>query len=146
MMTATKSAHARALAVLRGLFFLLMATTGIAKLLDMPGFIGVVASYQSLPGHLLAPSAWALALAETTLAAWLLWGRHLHTAAMALVLMHLVYLAWLLWALARNLHLPNCGCFGAYWAQPLSWFSPLEDLALLALAAIFFHTTRRAPA
>jgi uncharacterized membrane protein YphA (DoxX/SURF4 family) len=146
MMATMQPAQARALAVLRGLFFLLMATTGIAKLLDMPGFIGVVASYQSLPGILLAPSAWALALAETSLAAWLLWGRYLKLVALALVLIHLVYLAWLLWALARNLHLPNCGCFGAYWAQPLSWFSPLEDLALLALSIIFLRVTRRAPA
>lgn len=133
----------RHLLFLRGLFFLLMAATGIAKLLDMPGFITVVDSYRSLPAILLAPAAWALMLTELALAAWLLWGRYLRHAALLIVLMHFMYLIWLLMALARGLELENCGCFGVYLARPLTWFTPLEDLSLLLLAGVFFYSARR---
>ena len=131
---------------LRGLFFLLMAAAGIGKLLDMPGFYPIVASYQLLPALLVAPAAWALTLSELALAAWLAWGRHLRWAAAALVAMHLFYLLGLLQALLRGLTLKNCGCFGVYLARPLSWYSPLEDLALLLLALAFWQLARRRPA
>lgn len=128
---------------LRGLFLLLMLSTGVAKLLDMPGFYGIVASYQTLPLLLVAPAAWVLTLTEVMLAAWLLSGRALQNAALLLVLMHLMYLAWLLMALARGLDLPNCGCFGVYLARPLTVLSPVEDLCLLALASAFWAQARR---
>lgn len=124
---------------LRGWFLLLLAATGGAKLLDMPGFYSIVASYQALPTALVLPAAWLLVLAELGLAAWLLWGRLLREAAVLLVLMHGIYLVWLLMALARGLKLPNCGCFGVYLAQPLTWYSPLEDAGLLLLAGILLH-------
>lgn len=131
---------------LRGLFMLLLASTAAAKLLDMPGFYAIVASYRSLPDVLIAPSAWALVIAELTLAAWLLWGRYLRHAALLIVLMHLLYLGWLLSALLRGLDLPNCGCFGVYLARPLTWYSPLEDAGLLALALIFRRQARQSGA
>lgn len=37
-------------------------------------------------------------------------------------------------AFARGLELRNCGCFGAYLAQPLRWWVLLEDAYLLVLA------------
>lgn len=37
-------------------------------------------------------------------------------------------------AFARGLELDNCGCFGAYLAQPLRWWVLLEDVYLLVLA------------
>jgi hypothetical protein len=37
-------------------------------------------------------------------------------------------------AFARGLKLDNCGCFGAYLAQPLRWWVLLEDAYLLVLA------------
>lgn len=129
---------------LRWFFFVLMATTGVAKLLDMPGFIGIVATYRSLPDFLIPPSAWALALSETGLAVWLAWGRHLRVAGVFIVLMHLMYLAWLVVSLLRGLQLDNCGCFGVYLARPLTWFSPLEDLSLLVMAVLFWRGAQSA--
>lgn len=37
-------------------------------------------------------------------------------------------------AFARGLELDNCGCFGAYLAQPLRWWVLLEDAYMLVLA------------
>lgn len=128
---------------LRWLFMLLLLATGIGKLLDMPGFIGVVATYRLLPELLVAPSAWALVVTELGLAAWLLWGKRLHSAALLLIGMHLMYLVWLLVTLLRGIQLDNCGCFGVFLARPLTWFTPLEDLLLIALAVWFWRATKR---
>ena len=129
--------------LLRVLFALLLAASATGKLLDMPGFYGIVASYQSLPQALVVPCAWALTLAELGLAIWLLLGRSLAQAALVLITMHAMYFGWTLAALLRGLALSNCGCFGVYWARPLTIYSPLEDLALLALAALLRRAARR---
>lgn len=128
---------------LRWLFMLLLLATGIGKLLDMPGFIGVVATYRLLPELLVAPSAWALVVTELGLAAWLLWGKRLQSAALLLIGMHLMYLVWLLVTLLRGIQIDNCGCFGVFLARPLTWFTPLEDLLLIALAVWFWRATKR---
>ena len=127
--------------LLRAFFVLLMASTGIAKLLDMHGFYAIVASYQTLPDVLVPFCAWALALTETGLALWLLSGKALRWAAVIIMLLHLMYLAWLLLALLRGLTLDNCGCFGVYWARPLTWWSPLEDYVLFLFALLFWRGT-----
>ena len=132
--------------LLRGFFILLMAAAGLGKLADMPGFYPIVASYQLLPDLLVVPSAWALMLSEVSLAAWLVWGRALWLAGLALIAMHVFYLLGLTQALLRGLTLDNCGCFGVYFSRPLTWFSPLEDVCLLALAVLFWIQARRAPA
>jgi hypothetical protein len=33
----------------------------------------------------------------------------------------------------RGLDLTNCGCFGLFFPQPLRWYTPLEDVVLVAL-------------
>ncbi|MEN8664093.1 MAG: MauE/DoxX family redox-associated membrane protein [Polycyclovorans sp.] len=128
---------------LRGLFALLMLSTSVTKLLDMPGFYAIVDSYRVLPAVLITPSAWALVTTELLLFAWLLWGRQLRWVGLALVVMHTVYLVWISVALARGLELDNCGCFGVYFARPLRWYTPLEDLALIAMAVAFWALARR---
>ena len=124
--------------ILRLLFAALLLVTGGAKLLDIEGFAAVVDSYALLPALLITPSTWALAIMEIGLGLWLLSNRRLGAAAVLLIALHLLYLLWLMVALARGLSLPNCGCFGVYWPRPLTWFSPLEDLALLLLATLLW--------
>lgn len=127
---------------LRWLFMLLMLATGVGKLLDMPGFQGVVATYRLLPEVLLTPSAWLLVGTELVLAAWLLWGKRLQLAALLLIGMHLMYLVWQVVTLLRGIAIDNCGCFGVFLARPLTWFTPLEDLLLIALSLWFWRATR----
>jgi uncharacterized membrane protein YphA (DoxX/SURF4 family) len=129
--------------VLRFAFAALLIVAGVAKLLDFPGFVAVVVTYRTLPDLLLAPAALVLTLAELALGVWLLWGRRLPEAAIATVLLHLGYLAWLVLALARGLDLPNCGCFGVFWAQRLTPRMLFEDGVLLALALILCLGARR---
>lgn len=127
---------------LRLFFTVLLLITGGAKLLDIHGFVGIVDSYAMLPDALTPPSAFALAVWEIILGLWLLSRWKCRAAAVALIALHMLYLLWLLAALARGLSLPNCGCFGVYWPRPLTWQSPLEDLALLLLAIVLWRIGR----
>lgn len=31
----------------------------------------------------------------------------------------------------RRIDVPNCGCYGVFFPQPLRWYSPLEDMILV---------------
>ncbi len=119
---------------IRVLFIALLSVSAVGKLLDMPGFYEVVDSYQVLPPTIIPALAWALALTELGMAVWLATGRAPIPAAMGVVMLHIVYFFWLLGALARGLKLGNCGCFGVFFARPLTAQSLGEDLLLLALA------------
>ena len=124
---------------IRWFFVLLLAASAIGKLTDMPGFYAVVKSYALLPEVVIPVSAWVLAIFELVLSIWLAIGKRIYVAATLVIALHLVYLAWLASALARGLDIPNCGCFGVFWARPLTWFTPVEDLILLALAIIMWR-------
>jgi hypothetical protein len=126
--------HQMALRLLWLWFVLLLAISGMAKLINMPGFYPVVANYQVLPALLVTPAAWALALTEVGLALWLASRWQARRAAGLVVGLHALYWFWLLAALLRGLALSNCGCFGAYWARPLTLYSLLEDGILLAMS------------
>lgn len=125
---------------LRWFFVLLLAASAIGKLADMPGFYAVIKSYALLPEAVIPVSAWALAIFELVLAIWLAAGKRMHVVAFIVIALHFVYLIWLMIALARGLDIPNCGCFGIYWARPLSWSTPVEDLILLALATVMWRS------
>lgn len=127
----------------RALLGLVLLATGIAKLLDMAGFTAVVATYRVLPGALLAPAAWAVALTELALAAWLATGRRLRQAALASAALHGLYFAWAALALARGVPVANCGCFGVFWARPLSVTTLLEDAAMVALSLLLARLAAR---
>jgi hypothetical protein len=43
------------------------------------------------------------------------------------------YASGLIVTLVRGLDLPNCGCYGVFFPQPLRWYSPLEDLVLVGI-------------
>ncbi|MEE8602457.1 MauE/DoxX family redox-associated membrane protein [Euzebya tangerina] len=45
-------------------------------------------------------------------------------------------------AFARGLVIPNCGCFGRYASQPLSWFVLVQDASLLG-SAIWVYVVGR---
>ncbi len=125
---------------IRVFFVLLLAAASLGKLADMPGFYAVIKSYALLPEAVIPVSAWALAIFEFVLAIWLATGKRIHIAALIVIALHFVYLIWLAIALARGLDIPNCGCFGIYWARPLTWFTPIEDLILLALATVMWRS------
>ena len=131
---------------LRIFFTLLLATAAISKLLAMPGFYVIVASYDLLPQPIAPIASWMLVFGEFALAVWLaatLTGRaNPRRAALCVVLLHFVYFGWISIAVARGLSISNCGCFGIYWPRPLSQATLIEDAVLIALAAfMFFRST-----
>jgi uncharacterized membrane protein YphA (DoxX/SURF4 family) len=128
---------------IRWFFVLLLAASSIGKLVDMPGFYTVIKSYALLPEAVIPISAWALAIFELVLAIWLAIGKRIDVAALIVIALHFVYLIWLAIALARGLDIPNCGCFGVFWARPLTWFTPVEDLILLVLAILMWRSASR---
>jgi uncharacterized membrane protein YphA (DoxX/SURF4 family) len=120
---------------LRLVLGILIAGAGVGKLLDIPGFVKVIHTYKlNLPAWL----AWLIAVGVTVfeliLGIAILSGFHLHTAAVWSIIMHTGYFVLLTTALLRKLELKNCGCFGVFLARPLMWYTPLEDLALIALS------------
>ena len=125
---------------IRCFFVLLLAASAIGKLADMPGFYAVVKSYGLLPEMVIPVSAWALAIFELALAIWLATGKRFYVATLMVISLHFIYFVWISIALARGLNIPNCGCFGIYWARPLTSFTLLEDLILLALAIVMWRS------
>jgi uncharacterized membrane protein YphA (DoxX/SURF4 family) len=129
---------------LRVFFALLLVASAIGKLLDMPGFYAIVATYQTLPVAIIPAAAWTLTLVELALGIWVASGVRLSRAAMIVVALHVMYFIWLSMAFARGLSIPNCGCFGVYFARPFTLQTLLEDTLLLALAATLWWLAARA--
>ena len=129
---------------LRAFFALLLLAAGLSKLLDLDGFYAIVEDYKFLPWALIIPGALVMIATEIGLAAWLISGRALLPAALNVLLLHWVYLGWISIAAMRGLEIENCGCFGAFWARPLSVWTFVEEGVLLLLASWFVITARRA--
>ena len=98
-----------------------LALTGIAKLLDVPGFVQVLSTYQALPPWALRPVALTCGLVELRPAEWLASEQRLPQAALASLVLHSAFACWSTLTLLRGIAVPNCGCFGVFWARPLSW-------------------------
>jgi uncharacterized membrane protein YphA (DoxX/SURF4 family) len=113
---------------------------GVGKALDLPGFIGVMRTYElGLPEWALWTGGTAVTLFELGLGAWILSGRRLRFAALLSAVMNFGYLVLLTSALWRGLELRNCGCYGVFLARPLRWYMPLEDLFLIAVSVALFY-------
>ncbi len=135
-------------AVLRWFFVLLLAASATGKFADMNGFHEIVRTYRTLPSTWVPMASWLLAFTEVLLSFALAFaptilsrfGRAAGLTALlqgrfaAVFGLHLLYLAWLTRALISGYSIPNCGCFGVYWARPLSIYTLVEDLVLLIMA------------
>lgn len=125
--------------LLRWFFIALLTVASGGKLLDMAGFYDIVNAYRMLPEASVPVTAWLMTLWELALAIWLVSGWEPRAAALAVMAVHLLYLAWLLMALGRGLEIANCGCFGVYFARPLTWIAMVEDLVLLGLSYLLWR-------
>jgi methylamine utilization protein MauE len=131
--------------VLRTAIGTILLATAVGKLLDVGGFAKVLGTYEVFPEGVLFPLALAVPLVELALAVWLYSGRALVGAALASVAMHGAYVAWSWAALARGLHLSNCGCFGVFLARPLTRSTVVEDAVLAAASLVLLAVARRRP-
>lgn len=123
----------------------LILATGVGKALDLPGFVGVLQTYRlgldPVALQVIAPS---ISVIEIALGAWILGGWRLRSAIWVAIALNAAYFLLLTSALLRGLQLPNCGCFGVYFARPLRWHSPLEDLGLIALSMLLLALSTNA--
>ncbi len=107
--------------------------SAIGKSLDFSGFIDVLRTYQVFHEAALWPVAVIVTAVELGLGIWLLSGWLLQTSALVTAGLNGLYAVWMTVTLFRGLELDNCGCFGVYFARPLTWISPLEDLVMAGL-------------
>jgi hypothetical protein len=106
------------------------------KLLDLHGFVALLAEYRLAPAALLMPMAVLVVALEILAGIGLLvlsWRRRAALVAAALATVNGIVLTV---TLLRGIQLANCGCFGVYLARPLTILSPLEDVALLVAALL----------
>ena len=128
--------------IYRILFFFLFATTSVGKLLNVAGFTDVLSTYQLFPGWSLGVVAWGLTLFELYLAIEIILARRLLWVAACTVLLHVGYVLIALVSNLRDIHIPNCGCFGVFWARPMSWTTVFEDLIMLVISIGFYSAVR----
>jgi hypothetical protein len=110
-----------------------LLASALGKTLDLKGFVDVLSTYRLFPGWSLWPVALMIIGIEWILAAWILGGWRLTTGALLALVLNGLYGLGLIVTLIRGLDLPNCGCYGVFFPQPLRWYSLLEDLVLVGI-------------
>ena len=129
----------------RGLQYLIGGTliaSAVAKALDLPGFAEILRTYEAFPEAALFSLALTITILELILGTWILLGFRLRLGATVAAGMGVGYACWMTLTLLRGLQLPNCGCFGVFFPRPLTWVSPLEDLAFAGLC-LFLRALNR---
>ncbi|MEV4918601.1 MauE/DoxX family redox-associated membrane protein [Streptomyces tirandamycinicus] len=122
-----------------GALFVAMAAGQLASLRQMPG---ILAEYGLVAGPAAAVLAVALIVGELVCGVWFLARPRSRALAPVLVFTG-VAVVWALLAVqafARGLTVANCGCFGIYLVQRLSWFVLVQDALLLLYAGVLLRT------
>ncbi len=119
--------------------------SALGKSLDLAGFVEVLTTYQAFSPRTLWPLATTITIGEVILGTWILSGFRLRMSALLGAAMNTGYAGWMTLSLLRGLNLPNCGCFGVFFPQPLTWRSPLEDLVLVALCSLLANLDKVKP-
>jgi hypothetical protein len=115
------------------------------KFADLDEFRAAVENYRIVPERLAALAA-LVPLAETAGAVGILIPRTHRAAAILLLALLAVFSAAIVVNLIRGRLHVDCGCFGAALRQPLSWWLPARNAALMALAAIAIMPATSRPA
>lgn len=118
-----------------GIIFL----SALGKSLDMPGFIEVLKTYQAFPPSTLTVLALFVTGIEYFLGFWILSGYRLSLSGWGAALLNTLYTGWMVMTLLRGLTLSNCGCFGVFFPQPLTWFTPIGDLVLVGMCVLLAY-------
>jgi len=115
---------------------LVLIATGTGKVLDIPGFVHVLAAYDLLPSSGNVALAHTLPFLELATGICLLTRIKLLAAAWAAVGLHVVLLGAVLATLWRGIEIANCGCFGVFLARPLTGQTVAEDVLMLAVSIV----------
>ncbi|MDI3422721.1 MauE/DoxX family redox-associated membrane protein [Streptomyces luteolus] len=132
------------LRIVLGALCVAMAAGQIASFRQMPG---ILAGYGLVAGSGATALAVALVAGELVCGVWFLARPRSRTMAPVWVFTA-VAVVWALLAAqayARGLAVANCGCFGIYLAQSLSWFVLVEDALLLFYAGLLIRVPGDTP-
>ena len=127
---------------LRLFIAVVLLTTGLGKALDIPGFVEVLITYQALADWMLYPVALGMTATELIISFWLFSGRLVFWAALASLGLHVVFTLWTAVTFLRGLGIPNCGCFGVFFARPLDGWTIVEDLVMVAFSGLLIVSSR----
>ncbi len=122
---------------------LLLLTTAIGKLLDNRGFAEVLLNYDLFPEAVLLPLALGMSLFELFLSLWIFSGIKLKYASFIAVILHIQLVVVAISSNLRELNIPNCGCFGVFWARPMNWGTVVEDSLLTVICIVLYLLARR---
>jgi hypothetical protein len=131
------------LRIILGAVYTAMAVGQVASWRRMPQ---ILVAYQVLPAPALPWLAGALVVGELVCGVWFL----ARPRSQALVPVWVYTGVSLVWAVLgvqghlRGLPVDNCGCFGVYLTQRLSWFVLAQDALLLVYAAVLIRSGLRA--
>lgn len=126
--------------LLKVLFLLLLFSTAIGKLLDIPGFALVIETYQfGITGVVASVLGLSIALFELQLALYMLRKPLSFIIGLLLTLMHSGYTLLAVITLSRGIDIQNCGCFGVFLARPMTPMTIVEDLILTAMSAMYWY-------
>lgn len=140
--TAARTVETMWLRLILGIILLGMA---VGQTLSAPAMSEILGAYDAIPRPLLVPFIVVLIAAEAVAGLWLV-ARPRSTSLAPVWLYAAVSVVWTalaVQAMARGLHIGNCGCFGLYLSQPLRWWVLLEDALLLVYAAIMLRSSLR---
>lgn len=125
--------------ILKFFFAILVLASSTGKLLDNRGFADVILTYQfGFPHSFAMGLGLAVSLFELFLGIFIILEKNQVRNAILLTLMHFGYVGLATISNIRGLELQNCGCFGVFWGRPLTWWTVVEDIALMALSFLFY--------
>jgi len=130
------------LRIVLGAVYTAMAVGQLASWSRMPAILG---AYDAVPAVALPWLAGALVVGELVAGVWLLARPRSYALAPVWVYTAVsgVWAVLGLQAQLRGLPVANCGCFGVYLSQRLSWFVLAQDALLLGYAALMVRAARR---
>jgi hypothetical protein len=117
--------------------------TGIGKLLDVPGFIEVIDTYKIIPTFLQPAVAVSMVLIELKIAENLFRKINLKITALAATALHVCFTLLATLTLLRGIEVPNCGCFGVFWARPLTFITVAEDVFMVGVCVLLLKLLQR---
>lgn len=132
------------LRIVAGAVYTAMALGQLASFGRMPG---ILAEYEAVAGAAATALAVALIAGELVCGVWFL-ARPRSKALAPVWVFTAVSVVWstlALQAYARGLTVANCGCFGIYLSQRLSWVVLVQDALMLFCAGLLLRGARRRP-
>jgi hypothetical protein len=117
--------------------------TGIGKLLDVPGFIEVIDTYKIIPTFLQPAIAVSMVLVELKIAENLFRKINIEITALAATALHICFTLLATLTLLRGIEVPNCGCFGVFWARPLTIITVAEDVFMVGVCVFLLKLVHR---